>query len=85
VCHSQRSRDTLGTVSGQNGPIAARAGRRARLEHWFNSEPLALQDLGGKVALVCWFMAPSYPFCSATAPALNRFDYEPLDVETVRG
>ena len=47
-----------------------------KLEHWFNSEPLALEDLRGKVVLVRWFMAPSCPFCSATAPALNRFDEE---------
>ena len=47
-----------------------------KLEHWFNSEPLALQDLRGKVVLVRWFMGPSCPFCSATAPALNRFDEE---------
>jgi hypothetical protein len=26
--------------------------------------------------LVRWFMAPRCPFCSATAPALNRFDEE---------
>ena len=47
-----------------------------KLNHWFNSEPLALQDLHGKVVLVRWFMAPSCPFCSATARALNRFDEE---------
>ena len=47
-----------------------------KLEHWFNSEPLTLQDLRGKVVLVRWLMAPSCPFCSATAPALNRFDEE---------
>ena len=40
-----------------------------KLDHWFNSDPLALQDLRGKVVLVRWFMAPSCPFCSATAPA----------------
>ena len=45
-----------------------------KLEHWFNSEPLALEDLRSKVVLVRWFMAPSCPLCSATAPALNRFD-----------
>ena len=47
-----------------------------KIEHWFNSEPLALEDLRGKVVLVRWFMAPICPFCSATAPALNRFDEE---------
>ena len=47
-----------------------------KLEHWFNSEPLGLEDLRGKVVLVRWVMAPSCPLCSATAPALNRFDEE---------
>ena len=47
-----------------------------KLEHWFNSEPLVLEDLRGKVVLVRWFMAPSCPLCSATAPALNRLDEE---------
>ncbi len=37
---------------------------------------VGLEDLRGKVVLVRWFMAPSCPFCSATAPALNRFDEE---------
>ena len=60
---------TTDDLSGQPAP-------GWKLEHWFNSEPLALQDLRGKVALVRWLMGPSCPFCSATAPALNRFDEE---------
>ena len=44
------------------------------LERWFNSQPLALADLRGKVVLVRWFMSPECPFCSATAPALNQLD-----------
>ena len=39
---------------------------------WFNSPPLALHDLAGKVVLVRWFMSPSCPLCSATAPSLNQ-------------
>lgn len=38
---------------------------------WFNSPPLALEDLRGKVVLVRWFMDPSCPFCSGTAPTLR--------------
>ena len=44
------------------------------LERWFNSPPLALADLRGKVVLVRWFMSPECPLCSATAPALNQLD-----------
>jgi peroxiredoxin len=44
------------------------------LETWFNSRPLALADLRGKVVLVRWFMSPDCPLCSATAPALNVLD-----------
>ena len=61
--------DLSGLISQQPAP-------GWKLEHWFNSDPLAPQDLRGKVVLVRWFMAPSCPFCSATAPALNRFDEE---------
>lgn len=45
-----------------------------QLESWFNSAPLALEDLRGKVVLVRWFMSPDCPFCSATAPSLNLLD-----------
>jgi peroxiredoxin len=39
---------------------------------WFNSPPLRLEQLRGKVVLVRWFMSPGCPLCSATAPALNQ-------------
>jgi thiol-disulfide isomerase/thioredoxin len=42
-----------------------------RVSQWFNSPPLALEDLRGKVVFVRWFMDPSCPFCSATAPTLR--------------
>jgi len=41
---------------------------------WFNSGPLALADLKGKVVVVRWFMSPSCPMCSATAPSLVLLD-----------
>jgi thiol-disulfide isomerase/thioredoxin len=44
-------------------------------ERWLNSPPLHLADLRGKVVLVRWWTADC-PFCSATAPALRRFDRE---------
>jgi len=42
-----------------------------QVAQWFNSPPLALEQLRGKVVLVRWFMDPSCPFCSATAPVLR--------------
>jgi thiol-disulfide isomerase/thioredoxin len=60
--------DDLSGLIGQAARLEARA--------IFNSEPIALEDLRGKVVLVRWFLAPICPFCSATAPALNRFDEE---------
>jgi peroxiredoxin len=44
-----------------------------KVARWFNSPPLALKDLRGKVVLVRWWTAPDCPFCKATAPALNEF------------
>ncbi|WP_437722197.1 redoxin family protein [Sorangium sp. So ce861] len=41
---------------------------------WYNSPPLTPADLCGKVVLVRWFMSPSCPLCSATAPALKALD-----------
>ncbi len=43
------------------------------VSHWFNSHPLKLEDLRGKVVLVRWWTAPQCPFCHASAPALNEF------------
>jgi len=40
---------------------------------WMNTPPLRLADLRGKVVLVRWWTA-NCPFCSATAPALRKFD-----------
>jgi thiol-disulfide isomerase/thioredoxin len=42
------------------------------LPRWFNSPPLTLEALRGKVILVRWIMSPECPFCSGTAPSLNR-------------
>jgi peroxiredoxin len=41
---------------------------------WFNAAPLSLADLRGKVVLVRWFMSPSCPMCSASAPSLVLLD-----------
>ena len=42
-----------------------------QVSQWFNSPPLSLDQLRGKVVLVRWFMGPSCPFCSGTAPTLR--------------
>jgi len=42
-----------------------------QVSQWFNSSPLTLEQLRGKVVFVRWFMGPSCPFCSATAPTLR--------------
>ena len=44
-----------------------------QVTNWFNSAPLRLEDLRGKVVLVRWWTAPDCPYCKATAPALNEF------------
>src|SRR5262245_8044699 len=41
--------------------------------NWFNSAPLQLSELRGKVVLVRWWTAPGCPYCKSTAPALNEF------------
>ena len=45
-----------------------------QVSQWFNSPPLSLEDLRGKVVFVRWFMGPSCPFCSGTAPTLRALN-----------
>lgn len=45
---------------------------------WIRSEPLALEDLRGKVVLVR-FWTDTCPFCRASAPALRALDEEYRD------
>jgi len=42
-----------------------------QVSQWFNSPPLSLDQLRGKVVFVRWFMGPSCPFCSGSAPTLR--------------
>jgi len=44
-----------------------------QVTNWFNSGPLQLKDLRGRVTLIRWWTAPDCPYCKATAPALNEF------------
>jgi len=50
-----------------------------QVSQWFNSEPIALDQLRGKVVFVRWFMGPSCPFCSATAPTLRALHADYAD------
>ena len=43
---------------------------------WLNSPPLTQAGLRGRVVLVRWFMSPSCPMCSASAPALETLHKE---------
>src|SRR5687767_4407940 len=45
--------------------VIDRAAPPWQVTQWFNSPPLALDQLRGKVVFVRWFMGPSCPFCSA--------------------
>jgi peroxiredoxin len=46
------------------------------ITEWIGSPPLSLASLRGKVVLVRWFAGSGCPYCSATAPALNRLHQE---------
>ena len=53
-----------------------RVGQKApewEVADWFNSHPLRLSDLRGKVLLVRFWTGPDCPYCRASAPALNEF------------
>src|SRR4051812_44921686 len=58
-------------LDSEGGDLLGRPAPPWNVGRWFNSPPLALADLRGKVVLVRWFMSPRCPLCSATAPALN--------------
>src|SRR5689334_17941417 len=60
------------TIDREGGELLGRPAPPWQAGRWFNSPPLALADLRGKVVLVRWFMSPRCPLCSATAPALNQ-------------
>ncbi|PIQ81548.1 MAG: alkyl hydroperoxide reductase [Candidatus Omnitrophica bacterium CG11_big_fil_rev_8_21_14_0_20_64_10] len=45
-----------------------------KLAEWFNSQPLSLEQLKGKVALVRWWTGPECPYCAASAPYLVQWD-----------
>lgn len=44
-----------------------------QVEHWLNSPPLSLADLGGKVVLVRWWTGPACPYCLSSLPLLQAW------------
>jgi len=66
------SKDQAG-VAQEGTQLLGRPAKEWEVENWFNSRPLQLRDLKGKVVLVRFWTAPICPFCSASAPALNEF------------
>lgn len=63
----------LSSVPGTNHGLLGTRPPDWNASHWFNSHPLKLEDLRGKVVLVRWWTAPHCPFCRASAGALNEF------------
>jgi len=61
------------------------AAQKWEVKDWFNSKPLRLEDLRGKVVLVRFWTASGCPFCAASAPALNEFyeKYHKQDLEVI--
>lgn len=57
----------VSSVVGQPAPAWA-------LATWFNSAPLALEQLRGRAVFVRWFMGPTCPLCNASAPSLRKLD-----------
>jgi len=47
-----------------------------KVADWYNSRPLKLKDLRGKVVLVRWWTGPHCPFCIASSGSLNQFHAE---------
>lgn len=56
----------------QIGDLLDKEASEWRVDQWMNSEPLSLEASKGKVVLIRWFTSPSCPYCSASAPALNK-------------
>ncbi len=62
-------------VSAQEGQeLVGVSALEWELVEWFNSEPLSLEQLKGKVVLVRWWTGPECPYCAASAPYLVRWD-----------
>jgi thiol-disulfide isomerase/thioredoxin len=62
---------TKNKIDDSTAGVIDQAAPSWQVSQWFNSPPLTLDQLRGKVVFVRWFMGPSCPFCSASAPTLR--------------
>ena len=60
-------------VSMEGKELIGTRAQEWEVKDWFNSKPIRLENLKGKVVLVRFWTAAGCPFCSASAPALNEF------------
>jgi len=60
-------------VSMEGKELIGTPAQEWEVKDWFNSKPLRLENLRGKVVLIRFWTAPGCPFCAASAPVLNEF------------
>ena len=64
----------VGTFAQEGKGLVGTPALEWELAEWFNSEPLSLHQLKGKVVLVRWWTGPECHYCAASAPYLVRWD-----------
>jgi len=64
----------VGAFAQEGKELVGASAPEWELVEWFNSEPLSLGRLKGKVVLVRWWTGPECPYCAASAPHLVRWD-----------
>lgn len=67
-------RGSAGASAQEGTELVGTAAPDWELAEWFNSEPLSLERLKGKVVLVRWWTGPECPYCAASAPHLVDWD-----------
>jgi len=58
-------------VSHEGSELMGTKAQDWQVQEWFNSRPLSLSQLRGRVVLVRWWTGPECPYCAASAPTLN--------------
>jgi len=78
----QRMQDNL---KSRGSKLIGQAVLDWEVKDWFNSDPLTLSALRGKVVLVRFWTGPECPFCYASAAALNEFykEYHDQGLEVI--
>lgn len=64
----------VGASAQEGQELAGASAPEWELVEWFNSEPLSLERLKGRVVLARWWTGPECPYCAASAPYLVRWD-----------